>query len=129
MNPFSRNPVSGPATPNNYFLLSGSLVLKNMSLFYSQMFCQSVPMYMISPVGSLMFEHSISLLVCHARCSIHLDIPVISKQYLSHVVIYSKTCLKWPHKKRRPKFAFKTDYHLMQVKRIAECLFMATFIF
>ena len=33
---------------------------------------------------------------------------------------YSKTCLKRPLK-RRAKFVFKTDYHLMQVKSIAEC--------
>ena len=87
MSPLFRNPGYGPATPNNYTLLSGSLVLKDMSVFYTQILCQSVPMYMLSPVGSLMFEHSISLLVCHARCSTHLDIPVISKQYLRHVVM------------------------------------------
>ena len=33
---------------------------------------------------------------------------------------YSKTCLKWPLK-RRQKMGFKTDYRLMQVKSIAEC--------
>ena len=26
------------------------------------------------------------------------------------------------HSKRRPKLDFKTDYHLMQVKSIAECI-------
>ena len=32
---------------------------------------------------------------------------------------YSKTCLKWPLKK-----IFKTDYRLMQVKSIAECVIL-----
>ena len=34
--------------------------------------------------------------------------------------MYSKTCLKRPLSKR-PKLVFKTNYHLMQVKSIAEC--------
>ena len=33
----------------------------------------------------------------------------------------SKTCLKRPLK-RGPKLVFKTDYHLMQVKSISECI-------
>ena len=33
---------------------------------------------------------------------------------------YSKTCVKRPLS-RRPEMVFKTDYHLMQVKSIAEC--------
>ena len=33
---------------------------------------------------------------------------------------YSKTCLERPLKKKL-KLVFKTDYHLMQVKSIAEC--------
>ena len=33
---------------------------------------------------------------------------------------YSKTCVKRPLSKR-PKIVFKTNYHLMQVKSIAEC--------
>ena len=32
---------------------------------------------------------------------------------------YSTTCPKWP--KEYKNFVFKTDYRLMQVKRIAEC--------
>ena len=35
-------------------------------------------------------------------------------------VKYSKTCLKRPLKKNTKMF-YKTDYHLMQVKSIAEC--------
>ena len=38
---------------------------------------------------------------------------------LSGDLKYSKTCLKLPLKKRH-KMVFKTDYHLMQVKGIAE---------
>ena len=34
---------------------------------------------------------------------------------------YSKTCLKRPLRKKRPKLVFKTDYRWMQVKSIAEC--------
>ena len=34
--------------------------------------------------------------------------------------LYSKTCLKRPLKKKT-KIGFKTDYHFMQVKNIAEC--------
>ena len=34
--------------------------------------------------------------------------------------MYSKTCVKRPLSKR-PKMFFKTKYHLMQVKSIAEC--------
>ena len=37
--------------------------------------------------------------------------------------MYSKTCLQRPLK-RRPKLVFKTDYHLMQVRSIAECSFI-----
>ena len=36
-------------------------------------------------------------------------------------MIYSKTCLKWPLKKKTKTLAFKINYHLMQVKNIAEC--------
>ena len=36
------------------------------------------------------------------------------------VMLYSKTCLVRPLSKR-PKFVFKTNYRLMQVKSIAEC--------
>ena len=36
---------------------------------------------------------------------------------------YSKTCLKRPLKKDQTA-VFKTDYHLMQVKSIAECPFI-----
>ena len=36
------------------------------------------------------------------------------------LIIYSKTCLKRPLKKKT-KMGFKTDYRLMQVKSIAEC--------
>ena len=32
---------------------------------------------------------------------------------------YSKTCVEWPLSKR-PKMVFKTNYHLMQVKSIAQ---------
>ena len=67
----------------------------------------------------------------------HLDIHLIKKQaeIISsfsilffentasfNMVVYSKTCLTLPQKKR-PKMAFKTDYRLMQVKSIAECSF------
>ena len=34
--------------------------------------------------------------------------------------LYSKTCVKQPLKKNT-KYVFKTNYHLMQVKSIAEC--------
>ena len=37
------------------------------------------------------------------------------------VYMYSKTCLKRPLIKKTKKLVFKTDYHLMQVKCIAEC--------
>ena len=33
--------------------------------------------------------------------------------------VYSKTCLKWPLKKKT-KMVFNTDYRLKQVKSIAE---------
>ena len=36
------------------------------------------------------------------------------------MIIYSKTCLKRPLKKKT-KMGFKTDFCLMQVKSIAEC--------
>ena len=36
-------------------------------------------------------------------------------------VLYSKTCLKWSLKKKTKKVFCMTDYHLMQVKSIAEC--------
>ena len=39
--------------------------------------------------------------------------------------MYSKTCLKRPLKKKT-KLVFKTDYHLMQVKSIAECSMRAS---
>ena len=32
-----------------------------------------------------------------------------------------KPVLKWPLKKKTKKLVFKTDYHFMQVKSIAEC--------
>ena len=37
----------------------------------------------------------------------------------NHIMIYSKTCVKRPFSKR-PKMCFKTDYHLMHFKSIAE---------
>ena len=44
-----------------------------------------------------------------------------SSPIYGHVIsVYSKTCLKWPLKKKT-KMVFKTDYRLMQVKSIAEC--------
>ena len=36
------------------------------------------------------------------------------------LIIYSKTCLKWPLKKQT-KIWLKTDYRLMQAKSIEEC--------
>ena len=44
-------------------------------------------------------------------------IKVIKDLKLKHIV---KRVLSG-HSKRRPKMFFKTDYHLMQVKSIAEC--------
>ena len=41
---------------------------------------------------------------------------------------YSKTCHKWSLK-RRPKLGFKTDYRLMQVKSIAECIKLVPSVF
>ena len=35
--------------------------------------------------------------------------------------IYTVKTVLSGHSKRRPKFVFKTDYRLMQVKSIAEC--------
>ena len=44
-----------------------------------------------------------------------------SKYALNYfTLLYSKTCLKRPLQKKA-KIVFKTDYRLMQVKRIAEC--------
>ena len=39
---------------------------------------------------------------------------------MTHFIEYSKTGLQRQHKKDQ-KLAFKTDYHLLQVKSIAEC--------
>ena len=53
------------------------------------------------------------------RCVIY-GTELIWHLHQSPVLVYSKTCLKRPLK-RRPKLVFKTDYRLMQVKSIAEC--------
>ena len=39
--------------------------------------------------------------------------------YPLNLIVYSKTCLKRPLKKKK-KFFFKTDYHIMQVKSILQ---------
>ena len=44
--------------------------------------------------------------------------PLANKE--RQVNLYSKTCLKRPLKKTE-KMVFNTNYHLMQVKSIAEC--------
>ena len=44
---------------------------------------------------------------------------IFTQTYL-HKYEYNKTCVKWPLLKDKKMF-FKTDYHLMQVKSIAEC--------
>ena len=58
------------------------------------------------------------------------DIELFPRQNV--LDLYSKTCLKRPLE-RRQKFLLKTDYHLMQVKSIAECLehsaMISTFIY
>ena len=46
-----------------------------------------------------------------------LDLSYFCKVY---TLQYSKTCVKRPLSKR-PKIGFKTSYHLMLVKSIAEC--------
>ena len=49
-----------------------------------------------------------------------IDLVEITKKPIDYCfVIYSKSCLKPPHK-RIPKLVIKTDYPLMQVKGIAE---------
>ena len=50
-----------------------------------------------------------------------------AKKFFGQCDKYSKTCLKWPLKKKTKNWFFKTNYRLMQVKSIAECSFCNTF--
>ena len=72
----------------------------------------------LSEISLLLKSNSVRL-VFASRPSIKALASVVP--ILPHLkFIYSKTCLKRPLK-RRPKLVFKTNYHLMQVKSIAEC--------
>ena len=63
----------------------------------------------------------IVILVVVGLTTLSLIVFIKYKRYVSlHSSIYSKTCVKRSLLKI-PKMAFKIDYHLMQVKSIAEC--------
>ena len=57
------------------------------------------------------------VLLRHNLCRVSYNVSALSM--VSIVDMYSKTCLKRPHKKKT-KLVFKTDYRLMQVKSFAE---------